>query len=265
MIDASYSKLFGLLGSAALFACGGDAAERSVITRDSASIVIVENDRSRPEVEWQVKDEPMIRVGWSEEDVDLARVADAIGLEGGGVAVADGTRVLVFDSTGNLVQGIGQEGQGPGEFRNVQSLIDFGEDSLFVHDAGNQRINLFVEGELEDETPLPGRTMYHRLAGVIEEYFVLVPYAYPLVSDIPKGWVEFPIYGIHTSTELFDTLFMAPGVYREQGIDDRNPFPPSGSVISAVWTRPDNQQSSRGSLGLFRRNSSTDRSLASRS
>jgi hypothetical protein len=65
-------------------------------------------------------------------------------------------RIQVFDSEGGYLQTIGQEGEGPGEFRYPPAMTIVG-DRLLVADAGNSRLSSWsLEGEfIESWQPEP--------------------------------------------------------------------------------------------------------------
>lgn len=90
-----------------------------------------------------------------EEWETFAEVAD-VAFDGAGnlyVLDAGARRVVVVDQDGALVQTVGQEGEGPGEFRNPGSLAVFDDGSLAVLDAS--WLHAFdAEGQFENSAPV---------------------------------------------------------------------------------------------------------------
>ncbi|MCC5905547.1 MAG: 6-bladed beta-propeller [Balneolaceae bacterium] len=62
----------------------------------------------------------------------------------GNVLVTDPSQqsVFMFDTEGNLIQKIGRNGQGPGEFQIIGSILT-AHDSLFVSDGSSHKIEVF--------------------------------------------------------------------------------------------------------------------------
>ena len=57
-------------------------------------------------------------------------------------------RIVVFDSSGNLVYAIGRQGQGPGEFLQLDGVFSFADDTLAAYDHLNGRVSTFRHGKL---------------------------------------------------------------------------------------------------------------------
>jgi len=73
------------------------------------------------------------------------RVTDLLPLPSGEVAVLDrgNCEVLILDGMGRLVDRLGREGDGPGEFREPNSLVLLPPDSIGVYDAAYDRLSVF--------------------------------------------------------------------------------------------------------------------------
>lgn len=59
------------------------------------------------------------------------------------VANAGSRQILVFDTAGSLLQRIGRDGEGPGEFRSLSSVHYVRGDSLLTFDSRLQRFSVF--------------------------------------------------------------------------------------------------------------------------
>src|SRR5688572_2268538 len=114
-----------------LLACGPDrgATTSQFVTRDSASVTIVENAApiwtDSADV-WRVQAEPAVTIGVVEgaPEYQLFRVRHALRLEDGAIVVADGgsREIRFYDSAGRHIRSIGGDGEGPGEFRVISLL-----------------------------------------------------------------------------------------------------------------------------------------------
>lgn len=144
------------LGAAA---CEGSRPS-SVVVTDSAGITIVSNvagdgeGRSR----WVIAPDPMVEIGGGvEAEVPLYRVTAVSPLASGDVAVGTSVppQVLLFDRAGALQRRLGREGEGPGEFSSVGSVVELAGDSIAVWDPDRRRISVFgVQGALQREVDL---------------------------------------------------------------------------------------------------------------
>src|SRR5687767_9694069 len=94
--------------------------------------------------QWQLS-ETLVRIGTEAvPEAEFHRVAGAVRLANGEIAVADGgsNQVRYFAPDGTFRRAFGRAGAGPGEFRGMGRLIRFG-DTLAVHDGRNDRLTLF--------------------------------------------------------------------------------------------------------------------------
>jgi hypothetical protein len=116
---------------------------------DSAGIAMVTNlpGSIGSVATWSLSAEPAIEIGaGASPEVSLFRITSVYPFEGDRVAV--GTEAppqgFVFESNGDLVATIGREGNGPGEFANVATVVPFGSDSLAVWDPYRRRLSVFT-------------------------------------------------------------------------------------------------------------------------
>lgn len=99
--------------------------------------------------EWQLS-ETLLRIGADGvPEAEFYRVAGAVRLASGEIAVADGgsNQVRYFGPDGSFRRTFGRQGSGPGEFQSMGRLIRFG-DTLAVHDGRNGRLTLFRDDSL---------------------------------------------------------------------------------------------------------------------
>ncbi len=149
-----------LAGSGLVASCGDEGpgpvpladAPRYGI-RDSAGIRIAENPRPAPDsrLGWTVGTEPLVSIGTSEAtpEFQLFEVEDATRLADGRIVVANGgsKELLVFDATGLHLASWGGEGEGPGEFADMNRVRPWATDSLIADDPERGRILAFdLEG-----------------------------------------------------------------------------------------------------------------------
>lgn len=132
---------------------GGDAAEGATVT-DSAGVTIVDN--VRPEWEdgagWSISSEPSLRIGVADGDPEyqLFIVRRAVTGSDGRIYVgnAGSMEVRVFDASGVFSHAMGAEGEGPGEFQDINWITLTPGDSVVVWDVFPRRLSLFTpEGE----------------------------------------------------------------------------------------------------------------------
>ena len=103
-------------------------------------MTVVENPRVPPGVgEWQLGPEPLVEIGVlnGEAPYQLFRVADAARLGDGRIVVINGgtNELRVYGADGGHLATWGGEGEGPGEFLLMQSLVRWPGDSLAVWDS----------------------------------------------------------------------------------------------------------------------------------
>ena len=142
------SSGFALLALCLLCSCG-DAVPADVFSvADSAGIAIVTNstDRLSAVPIWSLLEDSLLNRGLHSKDAPVFfRVTDILSLPGGEVAVLDaGTcEISILDGTGGLLERLGREGDGPGEFREPISLVLLPPDSVGVYDASSDRLSVF--------------------------------------------------------------------------------------------------------------------------
>lgn len=139
-----------------------DAPSSTASVADSAGVRIVTHApgavASAPE--WTLSDRAVTVIGGgADPEQPLYRVTAVQPLPGGRVVVGTNTpaRALVFDADGSLAATLGRQGDGPGEFHQVGSVVRIGEDSLGVWDRNRRRLSVFtVDGGHARELDLGG-------------------------------------------------------------------------------------------------------------
>ncbi len=216
-----------------------EPAGRGLAVADSAGVEIVTNlPGSRESAQaWSLSAEPILEIGaGASPDVALFHVTDVAPLENRRVAVGTNTppRVLIFGPDGTLAATLGREGEGPGEFASVGSVVPLGPDSVAVWDPDRRRISVFTvagrfarEVDLSDIAPMSGRAagsdqmtsgMTHLLPSTPG---TLVLWGEGAISPSPEDPVirrpEMPAYRITTEGEELASYGPVPGMMTHVG------------------------------------------------
>ncbi len=141
---------------------GGCAEPRNSLATvvDSAGAAIVSNLPGSLEgtARWSLSTDPVLDIGGgSDPHVPLYRVTAVTPLRSGRVAVGMTTppQAFVFDEDGVLFGTLGRDGEGPGEFSSVGSVVFLEPDSLAVWDPDRRRVSVFTEsGTFQREVDL---------------------------------------------------------------------------------------------------------------
>lgn len=155
----TYAAAAGAMVAFVVSACS-EAAEPAVAVTDSAGVEIVTNlDGSMESADrWTLSVEPAVSIGaGTDPEVALYRVTAVAALPAGGVVVGMNTppQALVFERGGRLVARLGRQGQGPGEFSSVGSVVPLTDDSVAVWDPDRRRISVFtIAGDFVREVDL---------------------------------------------------------------------------------------------------------------
>lgn len=136
------------------------------------------------EVEWEI--------GGEESEVYFTSPRDLVIGTGDRVYLSDRREpvIRVLTRTGEEVMTIGQEGQGPGEFSEVTSMLAMPDGGVLVHDQHNDRMSQFdAEGELIRTIKIPEATEGRNwLAAYDEPTDRLV-----MVKEMPRGVSDEPL------------------------------------------------------------------------
>ena len=138
----------------ALQACSDAGARQTATVRDSAGISIVESTLPawRDRDAWTLDTTPLVDIGGTDEpEYDLVQIGDAVRLSDGRIAVFTNAtaNLRIYDSTGAHLLTTGRSGDGPGEFRAVETVEPVAGDTLLAYDYLLRRMNVISpEGEV---------------------------------------------------------------------------------------------------------------------
>jgi len=144
----------------ALTGCAREGQPTTAVLADSAGVQIVTHSPASlvSAEEWALSEDPVVDIGsGASPDVALFRVVAVRPLAEGRVAIGMTAppQVLIANSDGPRAVTLGGQGDGPGEFAGVSSIVRIEPDSLAVWDAERRRISVFTEdGRLQREVAL---------------------------------------------------------------------------------------------------------------
>jgi hypothetical protein len=139
------------LGSTFILAAACAASEapgsEAISRRDSAEIVIIENDLDRLKATCPLDSAPEVTIGVAEgdEEYQLHRVFGARRLSDGTIVLVNqGSQQLrYYDARGRFIDQVGRGGEGPGEFRRAFNLWVLPGDTIWVGDYRPWRFLIF--------------------------------------------------------------------------------------------------------------------------
>lgn len=223
----------GLVVAAVTFAGCADEPRGLLTVVDSAGVEIVTNRPGSLESAeaWSLSAEPVLEIGAGvNPDVPLVRVAAVAPLAGGRVAVGTNLppRALIFEPDGTLATTLGREGEGPGEFLSVGSVVALSTDSVAVWDSDRRRLSVFTtdaryvrEVDLSDIAPpstraAPSMEMASGITHVLPSTpGSLVLFGEGVVDPSPEpgaGRAELPAYRITTGGGELASYGTFPGM-----------------------------------------------------
>ena len=155
-----------------LVLCSHAACSDRSITRDPASKILTLDSSNAIVIS-------------STDTTVLHGVSDATVLSDGSVVVANSgnTEILVFDSTGDLLNSFGRRGAGPGEFAWLSRVFKHSDDSIVVWDDRQRRLSFFDrDGNLGRTVDIGSLADFPSVIGLLGDEFVyrtLVRYVVP--------------------------------------------------------------------------------------
>ena len=204
-------------------ACADVGPQAAFSVRDSAGVRIVESLRPEWEAagEWLLSSDPVLQIGErdGEEVLQLFGITGGLRLIDGRMAVLNSgsNTVRIFGEDGGFITEFGGSGDGPGEFRSIDSIHELPGDTLLVWDHLRPGLSVFTAtGEFvrfERLTP-PGSEQIAGVEPLPDGRLVVKTYVGSLTSGGDLG------VGIHRDLaplllysregELLDTIGMFP-------------------------------------------------------
>jgi hypothetical protein len=203
-------------------ACTSRDTASATVARDSAGVRIIES--SIPAWDstsaWTLDGPPSLSIGSKDGSAEyqFARIVGATRLDDGSIAVGDAgtSSIRFFGPNGQLIRTVGRMGNGPGEFRAMQSLRRQG-DSIDVFDRRLGRMTVFDRSGAVVQTlqlQHPVHAAMHRLTSgrwlaAEEEGFVGGTFR----EDVTPGLHRFTSAAVVVGTAgaIVDTIGVFPG------------------------------------------------------
>lgn len=181
-----------------------------------------------------VAGEPVYQLGW-EGDHDWIAIVSGVLLSDGSAAILDGLArtLVVIDPQGSVRHVVGQEGEGPGEFKYPLSVTRMPGDTLVVEDDGNHRLNWFHDGVLLRDARYPDPAMINSYSARGWEGSEQVWTRWATPSPLPEGWTHDAVLGWTPGAAALDTVL----TYRRFPSDPPSPSTRFRSVGRVGLTR----------------------------
>ncbi len=203
-------------------ACGTDDVSRGGFTaEDSAGVRVAQNFGdfgADPRVVATTPTTKITTIMRDGQEERLYGVTDVAPLAGGGIVVAQAATVSFFDAEGRFESSVGTEGDGPGDFRQIQRVMPFGLDSVGVWDTGNKRLTILSPGGGMVRTVQPYPTYGHLIpvVGMPGDGTIVLTNGLDLASVYGggSGVQQHPLIALRYSArsgELLDTIAELPG------------------------------------------------------
>ena len=235
MVRAQMVLLGALLNVAA--GCSNEAVPAATVVRIEAGVRVVENTgTAAAQSGWDIPGHPIYRVGWSDDGPTFELIRAGFIRPNGGAVVADvnGQRIYVLDALGGVERILGEKGDGPGEFRALNSVVSGGGDTILAQDIYGP-VATFVGGELVSTGRVDwgwrvGNAVMDLRGRARDDHLIALPGAYdPRPGD---GWSTAPILRISRNLVVIDTVAMVDHFQQTQP-RDRNPIRGHGTVALA--------------------------------
>lgn len=244
-----------LIWASAASCTGETAADVTYTLTDSMGIAIVESHAPA----WGstaplIDSVPQLRIGSEVPGpYQFAYIADGLLLANNDIAVADlvAGEVRVFSSAGEHAATYGRQGDGPGEFRGLFTVLEHGGDSLLAWDGRLRRATIFPKSS----PSAPPRVVEGRYEGNFEVFgatengpLLLYSPGSSFRRDLSPGrqWIITPILAMDTNEGQVDTITKLPDRERVVATDGNAPMlVPLRYAIQAAtrngfyWATPD--------------------------
>jgi len=214
-----------------LTACLGEADQTGDTLPDSAGARVVESSTPQwtEDHGWSIAESAILDLASSGTGPphEFERVTDALRLDDGRIVVADdGWReVRFFSPSGEIIQSLGRPGEGPGEFRRIQTINRWRGDSLVVFDQMLDRATVLSAGGGVRTIPLGSpshRPVHVRTLG---ESGLVGLFSEPAVWPAEPGAYRPPylVFSLDAEGVVVDTLGRVGGreVYWAAGVSGR--------------------------------------------
>lgn len=215
------------------------------------NVVVVENPHLPPDslVSWTIGAAPELSIGLreAEDAYHLFRVRDAVVLQGGRIAIANGGtgEIRMFRPDGAHVVSMGGAGEGPGEFRRLEAIAPWVGDSILGWDGRQQRISVFDGAGHHGRTfrvPQFNNSFGPEFLGVTQDGRFFLRAGFPQRDDEPFRGMFRPdqMYALLTGEgELAVELGVHPGaegfLSAGGGFESFYGHPHARSTVATVW------------------------------
>ena len=212
-----------LVGLALLSGCDTQDRPPGTVVRDSAGVRIAaaQSARWEPADAWAVPALPSVSLGVAagHEPEQFTDLVGATRLSDGRLVAADrgSGELRFFGPDGRFLGRTGGEGDGPGEFRALDHLLRFADDSLLTWDGRARRLQVFAPGgafarvlrvAVDGETVVPDQVV-----GMVADTLVVMTFL-DFGGGVPSGVVPWPAVRlalVHLGTGDMEEVRTVPG------------------------------------------------------
>jgi|GEM_PF-1263703 len=213
-------SVWGVVGCGVLTASpisGAQATPSSFIVMDSVGIRVVSSEYPDTLVSpiWEFPELADLSIGTEEggDEYLLHRVGPVIRLDDGRILVSNGgTELRLFDAGGTYLKTIGQEGDGPGEFRDISAVRLSGRDAVIVADRWSHRVTrVGLDGNLEATYRTAGPSVEGLLDGERAVGTTGGGWSPAKQGRVGYAATEVRVHLVDVTTGFEDTLAVLPG------------------------------------------------------
>lgn len=194
MLQRTLAASTPLLLAGAFTACAADGpSHRGALIADSAGVRVVVNPAPQASAlpVWRLVDRPAVEIGALDgpPEYQLYQVMSGTVLDDGTIVVANGgsLEIRAYDAAGRHLWSAGRGGDGPGEFRSLTALWEFGGDSILAWDFQAGRASVFSAAGAFVRSFMPGSgsRALPFMEGVLRDGTIIVRYLAPRRDDRP--------------------------------------------------------------------------------